>query len=82
LQVAALAGVPKDVIRRARAVLRVLESQQPAPQEHPQAQLPLDAGSDEDDALRAAIGDIDPDALSPREALDVVYRLKKLVDEG
>ena len=82
LQVAALAGVPKNVIRRARAFLRVLESQQPAGQEHPQGQLPLDGGSDEVDALRASIESIDPDALSPREALDVVYRLKKLVDEG
>jgi DNA mismatch repair protein MutS len=82
LQVAALAGVPQEVIRRARAFLRVLESQQPAPQDHPQAQLPLDAGGDERDALREAIEKIDPDGLSPREALDVVYRLKKLVDEG
>jgi DNA mismatch repair protein MutS len=82
LQVAALAGVPKDVISRARAFLRVLESQQPAAQEHPQGQLPLDAGGDEGDALRAAIENIDPDGLSPREALETVYRLKKLVDEG
>jgi DNA mismatch repair protein MutS len=82
LQVAALAGVPKNVIRRARAFLRVLESQQPAGQEHPQGQLPLDGGSDEVDALWASIENIDPDALSPREALDVVYRLKKLVDDG
>jgi DNA mismatch repair protein MutS len=85
LQVAALAGVPRDVIRRARAFLRVLETQQPAAQEHPQAQLPLDAlsgDSGEDDALRAALEDIDPDALSPREALAMVYRLKALIDGG
>ncbi len=27
----------------------------------------------------AALADIDPDALSPREALDLLYRLKKLI---
>jgi DNA mismatch repair protein MutS len=82
LQVAALAGVPRDVIRRARAFLRVLETQQPAAQEHPQAQLPLDAGSEKEDRLRVALENIDPDELSAREALAMVYRLKTLVDDG
>jgi DNA mismatch repair protein MutS len=82
LQVAALAGVPRDVIRRARAFLRVLETQQPAAQEHPQAQLPLDAGSEKEDRLRVALENIDPDELSAREALAMVYRLKALIDGG
>jgi DNA mismatch repair protein MutS len=86
LQVAALAGVPAGVIRRARSFLQVLETQQPAAREHPQGQLPLnasdDAGDAESDPLRSAMEDIDPDTLSPREALDVVYRLKKMVDSG
>jgi len=77
LQVAALAGVPKDVIRRARAYLGTLESQRAAHSETPQAQLPLglleDAGSD---ALREALDDIDPDSMSPREALAALYKLK------
>jgi DNA mismatch repair protein MutS len=77
LQVAALAGVPKGVIRRARAYLGTLESQRAAHVENPQAQLPLgplaDAGSD---ALREAVDDIDPDTMSPREALEALYKLK------
>jgi DNA mismatch repair protein MutS len=80
LQVAALAGVPKDVIRRAREYLRVLESQQPAAQAHPQGQLPLHAADAAADALRDALVEIDPDALTPRDALDAIYRLKKLLD--
>jgi DNA mismatch repair protein MutS len=80
LQVAALAGVPSDVIRRARAFLRVLESQKPAAQEHPQGQLPLDAADHEEEALRKAIAELEPDALSPREALEALYRLKRLVE--
>jgi DNA mismatch repair protein MutS len=77
LQVAALAGVPRGVIRRARAYLGTLESQRAAHVENPQAQLPLgplaDAGSD---ALREAVDDIDPDTMSPREALEALYKLK------
>jgi DNA mismatch repair protein MutS len=79
LQVAALAGVPKDVIRRARAYLGSLESQQAAHAENPQGQLPLgpavDATTDE---LREALDEIDPDAMSPREALAALYKLKDI----
>ena len=37
---------------------------------------------EEKDALREAIAGIDADALTPREALDVLYRLKALSREG
>ena len=80
LQVAALAGVPPAVIRRARAYLSRLESLQPAGEAGPQARLPLSMpGEAEPDALRAALGEVEPDALSPREALELLYRLKGLV---
>ena len=80
LQVAALAGVPPVVIRRARAYLRALEEQQPALPEHPQSQLPLNLSGDPGYSLRNALEDLDPDELSPREALDMIYRLKKIID--
>jgi len=77
LQVASLAGVPRDVIKRARTYLASLETH--AASEHPQAQLPLSAPViEEPDLLADAMDDIDPDELSPREALDALYRLKKL----
>jgi len=76
LQVAALAGVPAVVIRRAKSFLASLETQQP---EHPQTQLPFAAAPEpEPDVLRDAVDEIDPDAMSPRAALDALYRLKKL----
>ena len=78
LQVAALAGVPSEVIARAKGYLAALESQQPAARENPQEQLALSIGGVEQDALRDALDDIEPDALSPREALDVLYLLKKI----
>jgi DNA mismatch repair protein MutS len=80
LQVAALAGLPKAVIADARATLRTLEggaraATAAAAQAQPQLGLfapPLPSPAEE--ALRA----LDPDAMSPREALDALYRLKKL----
>ena len=77
LQVAALAGVPPRVIRRARAYLNVLETHQPG--DSPQASLPLSSAPDEpQDELRDAVEAIDPDTVTPREALELLYRLKKL----
>jgi DNA mismatch repair protein MutS len=80
LQVAALAGLPKRVIDDARGYLSTLESgHAPQTPRHamPTPQLGLfDAprASPIEDALR----EMDPDAMSPREALDALYRLKKL----
>jgi len=77
LQVAALAGVPPAVIRRARAYLASLETHPPTA--HPQARLPLEAGPQPgDDSLGTALDAIDPDGMTPREALDALYRLKEL----
>jgi DNA mismatch repair protein MutS len=79
LQVAALAGVPREVIRRAKVYLSTLESQQVANVQSPQGQLPLVPVSEESyDELRTAVDDLDPDTMSPREALDALYKLKDL----
>ena len=79
LQVAALAGVPKVVIRRARNYLKTLESLQAAHGESPQGQLSLTVEEPAmEDALRSAIDELDPDSMSPREALDVLYWLKDM----
>lgn len=83
LQVASLAGVPRSVIARARRFLTKLESQAPTDRNDPQGQLALSVAEPEpgEDLLREALDDIDPDALSPRDALDVIYRLKKIDEE-
>ncbi|MFQ5982092.1 MAG: DNA mismatch repair protein MutS [Woeseiaceae bacterium] len=78
LQVAALAGVPPAVIKRARAFMTTLESQ--ALHHGPQAQLPFEAPPP-DDPLRDALAGIDPDSLTPRDALDAIYALKGLMRE-
>ncbi|WP_334188552.1 DNA mismatch repair protein MutS [Noviherbaspirillum sp.] len=88
LQVAQLAGVPQSVIRAARKHLAALEAQsvQATPQfdlfaSSMQSTEPADdepATQDGVSELAQALSDIDPDALSPREALDALYRLKSL----
>ena len=80
LQVAALAGVPKPVIRQANKYLQLLEDSSIA------------RGNQEDlfsrkldkdpepaaDPLREEMLKVNPDELTPREALELLYRLKKL----
>jgi DNA mismatch repair protein MutS len=83
LQVASLAGVPKEVIKRARAYLHVLETQQTRSQEGLlQGQLDFSTPPPADDSeLRKALDQLNPDSMSPREALDKLYELKKLNDD-
>jgi DNA mismatch repair protein MutS len=73
LQVAALAGVPPAVIARARQRLGELETRQ-ADESPPRHQLDLFARPEHPvlDALRS----LDPDGMSPREALEALYRLR------
>ncbi len=78
LQVAALAGVPPKVIRRAKNYMASLEAQQSA--DHPQGQLELNVVDEEaHNPLLDALDAIDPDSLSPRDALRKLYELKKII---
>jgi len=79
VQVARLAGMPGTLIRQARATLESLETQQRASDAQidlfaPPAPLP----EREPSAVEAAVAALNPDVLSPKEALDALYRLKKL----
>jgi DNA mismatch repair protein MutS len=81
LQVARLAGVPRPVLTQARRYLADLERRDHASRpEAPQQELPLNPpGESRNSALLEALADIDPDSMTPREALDLVFRLKFLV---
>ena len=78
IAVAKLAGVPAAVINHARHALSELEAQQTASS----AQVDLFALAPEitpsESAVDRALDTIDPDRLSPREALEALYRLKNL----
>ncbi len=83
IQVARLAGMPAAVLNQARHTLDALQTEAtqsraqvdlfapvPAPQEQPNSEL------------QTALDSIDPDALSPREALETLYQLKRLAATG
>jgi DNA mismatch repair protein MutS len=80
IQVAALAGVPKPVIRRAKRFLEMLERRSLARGGQDDLFLPPAPGEPEpaSDPLREALAALNPDELAPREALELLYRLKKL----
>jgi DNA mismatch repair protein MutS len=94
VHVAELAGVPKSVVRRAASLLSALEKQSgPLAPGGVLGALPLFAVAPDpnhspddekedappDDELRRALAGIDPDRLTPREALDALYRLRALL---
>jgi DNA mismatch repair protein MutS len=85
VQVAKLAGVPPAVVARARQVLDRLENQTASPARLDD--LPLFAaaapvpvpGFAEPSAVETALKGLDLDGMSPREAMDALYRLKGLL---
>jgi DNA mismatch repair protein MutS len=87
IAVAKLAGLPPPVVARARSVLAKLEAGRDATGGIAAGldDLPLFAAAAEPeherDELLAALGEIEPDSLSPREALEHLYRLKRLAAE-
>jgi DNA mismatch repair protein MutS len=91
LQVAALAGIPKSVTAQARRYLTELERERDAlrTSTSPQAELPLfgtapapaPPAAPAESAALEALRALDPDSLSPREALELLFRLQQL-DRG
>ncbi|MFI5282341.1 MAG: DNA mismatch repair protein MutS [Candidatus Dormibacterales bacterium] len=73
IHVAAVAGLPAAVIARARQVLDELERQRPLEPPELQLGLPMELAPD---ALRKELQDIEPDTLSPLEALQKLYQLR------
>ena len=71
--------MPAAVVNHAKHALAALETKQEQMRE--QVDLfaaPPVAEAAAPSAVEAAVASIDPDALSPREALDALYQLKKL----
>ncbi len=90
VQVAKLAGLPPAVIERAKAVLERLETGEESPAQRARRMvddLPLFAAVAEPAAAAASpalerLDRMDPDAMTPREALEALYELKRLAEEG
>jgi DNA mismatch repair protein MutS len=82
IQVAKLAGLPASVVKRARQALAALEASRAGTTFD---SLPLFSYEPREppppDELRVALAALDPDAMSPREALEAIYRLQRLIEE-
>ncbi|WP_194437583.1 DNA mismatch repair protein MutS [Vibrio fluminensis] len=84
LAVAGLAGVPKTVIKQARAKLTQLEQLSLATENNAPRSTAVDIANQlslipEPSEVEEALANIDPDDLTPRQALEELYRLKKLL---
>lgn len=85
IHVAAMAGMPKPVLARAKQLLATLESGHSLTEEAPPGQLPLfeinQSAVPTVSVLAERLADVDVDDLTPRQALDLVAELKKLAAE-
>lgn len=80
LQVASLAGVPGSVIENAKTKLRLLEDSAYIEQQHESGVKQLDLFSTKEcHPAVCLLEEIKPDDLSPRQALDMLYRLKGFI---
>lgn len=82
LAVAGLAGVPKTVIKNARAKLTQLEMLGNQPENTKSSKVDIANQLSlipEPSEVEEALANIDPDELTPRQALEELYRLKKLI---
>ena len=89
LAVARLAGLPAPVVARAKDVLKRLEAGRAATgglaaglDDLPLFAAAIEAEAARTDPLRDALLAIDADALTPRDALEALYRLKALLADG
>ncbi len=77
LQVATLAGVPHAVVNRAKEKLQQLEQDEHKPKTAPENSAAII--NKKESELEAFILNLQPDELSPRDALELIYQLKKLL---
>jgi DNA mismatch repair protein MutS len=90
IHVASLAGVPKSVVKRATELLKKFESKEQKDGEQRYAapleanfefpdQLDLAYRQNDADLLREKIQKIDPNSMTPRQAIDILYELKEMI---
>ncbi|MCB0352833.1 MAG: DNA mismatch repair protein MutS [Bdellovibrionales bacterium] len=91
LEVAKMAALPEKLLRRARSLLVEYENEHPQREARPQLELfqsPFDEGSGDEHPNALALGEliekvseIDPDNLSPKQAHEILYELRRIVEE-
>jgi len=77
IHVAALAKLPKELIQRASSILNVYENKEIRRDIKVQESLPIDELINEESNIEKKIKEIDPLSITPMEALNIIYELKK-----
>ena len=77
IYVAKIAGIPEDVIKRAKEMLKFFESKERIKKDYPQLEL-----FSKENKIIEKIKKINLDEISPKEALDILYKLKREIDEN
>ena len=80
IEVAKLAGIPEKVLKRARTILTELESQSDRPRRESAPQEQMTFGSAREEEVLDALRRSHPDALTPLEAMQLLYELKKKLE--
>lgn len=75
IQVAKLAGIPKTVLKSAMKKLMELENTNPQPTKSSRKTI------EKSNALAQYLAEIDPDTLSPKDALKIIYEMKQMSDK-
>ncbi|MCK5433060.1 MAG: DNA mismatch repair protein MutS, partial [Gammaproteobacteria bacterium] len=85
LQVALLAGVPRNIVSQAKQFLQEMEACQSLPNSDKKQDDMFTQKQDslrktrQDDPLLNELTNLDPDSLSPKAALDILYKLKSML---
>ncbi len=79
IEVAALAGLPKTVVKRAKEILRSLEQKPAPPKKTPSGRQK--SLFHREDVLKRHLLSLEPDRMTPLEALEKLYELRKLAEK-
>lgn len=83
IQVAKLAGIPEPVLLSAKSKLHTLENQKPQPRQTESTDKPIQNDLflvQKDTPIITELEQTDPDGLTPRQALELIYKLKSLIN--
>ena len=81
IHVASLVNLPEDIITRAREILNIYESKETKKEVYTQTSLFLDFKEQEDNVIEEKIKAINPLEITPIEALNILDKLKKEIEE-
>lgn len=82
IEVAKLAGLPEIVIKRAKEILKDLEKDDRVISRHPPKYMKISLFKDERDILIERLKKMEPEKITPIEALNILYEVKKILKEN